>query len=70
MPGEELAGLVGAGAVPVGLGPQRLRVETASMALLTTAMLFSDSRPRLSFLLRRYCAAGFVSGLTARGLCL
>ena len=34
---------MGAGAIPVGLGPQRLRVETASLALLTAAMLYSDS---------------------------
>ena len=43
--GEELAGLVGAGAVPVGLGPHRLRVETASMSVLAASILFADSEP-------------------------
>lgn len=33
-----------AGAIPVGLGPHRLRVETATMALLATVMLWSDSQ--------------------------
>lgn len=32
-----------AGAAPVGLGPCRLRVETATIALLATLMLWSDS---------------------------
>lgn len=32
-----------AGATAVGLGPHRLRVETATVALLSTAMLWSDS---------------------------
>lgn len=34
-----------AGAIPVGLGPCRLRVETATIALLATLMLWSDSQP-------------------------
>ncbi|KAI3992128.1 hypothetical protein MKX01_015019 [Papaver californicum] len=32
------------GAVPVGLGPHRLRVETVTMALLASVMLWSDSQ--------------------------
>ncbi|CAM8941575.1 unnamed protein product [Rhodiola kirilowii] len=36
--------LTKAGAIPVGLGPLRLRVETATVALLSTAMLWSDSQ--------------------------
>ncbi|KAL1534490.1 16S rRNA (uracil(1498)-N(3))-methyltransferase [Salvia divinorum] len=39
---EELNSLRQAGAVAVGLGPHRLRVETATMALLSTLMLWSD----------------------------
>lgn len=35
--GEELQGLLDAGALPVGLGPLRLRVETAALALLSVA---------------------------------
>nr|GMD07210.1 Ribosomal RNA small subunit methyltransferase E [Ipomoea batatas] len=34
--------IVDAGATAVGLGPHRLRVETATVALLTTLMLWSD----------------------------
>ena len=34
---EELDELVAAGALPVGLGPNRLRVETAAVALLASA---------------------------------
>lgn len=41
--GEELAALIGAGATPVGLGTQRLRVETAAMALLSCVVLHADS---------------------------
>ncbi|RWR73923.1 ribosomal RNA small subunit methyltransferase E [Cinnamomum micranthum f. kanehirae] len=38
------------GAAPVGLGPCRLRVETATIALLATLMLWSDSHsPDLNF---------------------
>lgn len=33
-----------AGATSVGLGPHRLRVETATVALLATLMLWSDSQ--------------------------
>ncbi len=36
---EELQGLVDAGARPVGLGPNRLRVETAAMAMLAAVMM-------------------------------
>lgn len=35
--------IIEAGATAVGLGPHRLRVETATMALLATVMLWSDS---------------------------
>ena len=37
--GEELAELLEAGAKPVGLGPNRLRVETAAIAMVTAGML-------------------------------
>ncbi|CAN0880178.1 Ribosomal RNA small subunit methyltransferase E [Linum grandiflorum] len=40
---EELNKLIKAGVVSVGLGPLRLRVETATIALLSTLMLWSDS---------------------------
>ena len=33
-----------AGAIAVGLGSHRLRVETATIALLATLMLWSDSQ--------------------------
>ncbi|KAM7474770.1 hypothetical protein LguiB_022013 [Lonicera macranthoides] len=41
---KELNLIVEAGATPVGLGPHRLRVETATLALLSTLMLWSDSQ--------------------------
>ncbi|XP_057977130.1 uncharacterized protein LOC131164156 [Malania oleifera] len=41
---EELHMMTDAGAVAVGLGPHRLRVETATVALLATLMLWSDSK--------------------------
>uniref|UniRef100_A0A2N9IZF1 16S rRNA (uracil(1498)-N(3))-methyltransferase n=1 Tax=Fagus sylvatica TaxID=28930 RepID=A0A2N9IZF1_FAGSY len=41
---KELNMMVEAGATAVGLGPLRLRVETATMALLATLMLWSDSQ--------------------------
>ncbi|CAA3033334.1 ribosomal RNA small subunit methyltransferase E isoform X2 [Olea europaea subsp. europaea] len=44
---KELNDIVDAGATAVGLGPHRLRVETATMALLSTLMLWSDSQERL-----------------------
>jgi 16S rRNA U1498 N3-methylase RsmE len=34
--------LVDAGARPVGLGPHRLRTETAAMAALAAAAVFAD----------------------------
>ncbi|KAG9440628.1 hypothetical protein H6P81_020793 [Aristolochia fimbriata] len=40
---KELTLMTTAGATPVGLGPCRLRVETATIALLATLMLWSDS---------------------------
>ena len=40
---KEVNMMVKAGASAVGLGPHRLRVETATMALLATLMLWSDS---------------------------
>ncbi|XP_039137385.1 LOW QUALITY PROTEIN: ribosomal RNA small subunit methyltransferase E-like [Dioscorea cayenensis subsp. rotundata] len=40
---EEVNLMKGAGAKPVGLGPCRLRVETATIALLSTLMLWSDA---------------------------
>ncbi|GFP88651.1 ribosomal rna small subunit methyltransferase e [Phtheirospermum japonicum] len=39
---KELNSLKDAGAIAVGLGPHRLRVETATVALLSTLMLWSD----------------------------
>ncbi len=36
---EELEALIAAGAKPVGLGPNRLRVETAALAMLAAATL-------------------------------
>ncbi|GMY38773.1 ribosomal rna small subunit methyltransferase e [Fagus crenata] len=41
---KELNMMVEVGATAVGLGPLRLRVETATMALLATLMLWSDSQ--------------------------
>ncbi|KAI3931929.1 hypothetical protein MKW98_012339 [Papaver atlanticum] len=41
---KEVKMMTEAGAIPVGLGPHRLRVETATMALLATVMLWSDSQ--------------------------
>ena len=35
--------IIKAGATGVGLGPHRLQVETATIALLATVMLWSDS---------------------------
>lgn len=39
----EVQGLADAGVLPVGLGSNRLRTETAAMALLSAAVLFSDA---------------------------
>ncbi|XP_044508212.1 ribosomal RNA small subunit methyltransferase E [Mangifera indica] len=41
---KEVDMMMKAGATAVGLGPHRLRVETATMALLATLMLWSDSQ--------------------------
>ncbi|XP_034229545.1 uncharacterized protein LOC117638546 [Prunus dulcis] len=41
---KEVNELMQAGAISVGLGPHRLRVETATVALLATLMLWSDSQ--------------------------
>ncbi|KAL0365286.1 UNVERIFIED_CONTAM: Ribosomal RNA small subunit methyltransferase E [Sesamum angustifolium] len=41
---EELNSIMEAGAIAVGLGPLRLRVETATLALLSALMLWSDSQ--------------------------
>lgn len=45
---KELNMLTEAGATKVGLGPHRLRVETATMALLATLMLWSDSQQTIN----------------------
>lgn len=45
---EELNLIIKAGATTVGLGPHRLRVETATMTLLAALMLWSDSQPILT----------------------
>ncbi|KAF6159716.1 hypothetical protein GIB67_029974 [Kingdonia uniflora] len=42
---KEVNTMTESGATSVGLGPNRLRVETATMALLATLMLWSDSQP-------------------------
>lgn len=42
---KELKMITEAGATAVGLGPHRLRVETATMTLLASVMLWSDSVP-------------------------
>ena len=41
---KEVNELIKAGCISVGLGPHRLRVETATVALLATLMLWSDSQ--------------------------
>lgn len=41
---DELAALMAAGALAVGLGPNRLRVETAAIAVLTGALLLTDKQ--------------------------
>ncbi|XP_043707995.1 ribosomal RNA small subunit methyltransferase E isoform X1 [Telopea speciosissima] len=41
---EEVKMMIEAGATAVGLGPHRLRVETAAIALLSTLMLWSDAQ--------------------------
>ncbi|KAK4438000.1 Ribosomal RNA small subunit methyltransferase E [Sesamum alatum] len=41
---KELNSIMEAGAIVVGLGPLRLRVETATVALLSALMLWSDSQ--------------------------
>ncbi|KAL3843845.1 hypothetical protein ACJIZ3_001248 [Penstemon smallii] len=41
---KELDSLMKAGAIAVGLGPHRLRVETATVAILSTLMFWSDSQ--------------------------
>ncbi|KAL0334973.1 UNVERIFIED_CONTAM: hypothetical protein Sradi_4709200 [Sesamum radiatum] len=45
---EELNSIMEAGAIAVGLGPLRLRVETATLALLSALMLWSDSQQTAS----------------------
>lgn len=39
---EEIQQLMEAGALPVGLGSNRLRTETAAVALLATARMWSE----------------------------
>lgn len=39
---EEVQQLSAVGVLPVGLGPNRLRTETAAVATLSAAVLFSD----------------------------
>lgn len=39
----EVARLTASGAVAVGLGPHRLRVETAALAMLSASMLHFDA---------------------------
>ena len=40
---QEMKDMLAAGAKPVGLGPNRLRVETAAMAMVTGAVLHYES---------------------------
>jgi 16S rRNA (uracil1498-N3)-methyltransferase len=40
---HEVARLAEAGVLPVGLGPNRLRTETAAIAALAAAVLASDA---------------------------
>lgn len=42
---DEVAALTAAGALPVGLGPNRLRTETAALALLSTAAMYAGAQP-------------------------
>ncbi|KAM7274486.1 hypothetical protein ACFE04_016352 [Oxalis oulophora] len=42
---KEVTKMMEAGATAVGLGPHRLRVETATVSLLAALMLWSDSQP-------------------------
>ena len=46
---NEFNTMIEAGALAVGLGPHRLRVETATIALLATVMLWSDSQQNSVF---------------------
>ncbi|KAI5060292.1 hypothetical protein GOP47_0024712 [Adiantum capillus-veneris] len=41
---EEKEAIIKAGALPVGLGPRRLRVETAAIAMLSAVTLLGDSQ--------------------------
>lgn len=41
---DELGSLISIGATPVGLGPLRLRVETATVAMLAAVMLMVDTQ--------------------------
>lgn len=41
---EEAECLSAAGVLPVGLGPHRLRTETAAILALSAAMLLGDSK--------------------------
>lgn len=41
---EEVKLMMKAGATAVGLGPSRLRAETAAITLLATLMLWSDAQ--------------------------
>lgn len=41
---DEKETLTKAGALPVGLGPRRLRVETAAIAMLSAVTLVSESQ--------------------------
>ncbi|KAF9601469.1 hypothetical protein IFM89_020236 [Coptis chinensis] len=45
---KEVKMMTEAGATTVGLGPHRLRVETATMAILATLMLWSDSHESMA----------------------
>ncbi|GFP90168.1 hypothetical protein PHJA_001160700 [Phtheirospermum japonicum] len=58
---KELNSLKDVGAIAVALGPHRQRVETATMALLPTLMLWSDSHETVSSQLLHFQASPFCS---------
>ena len=45
---EEVSLLSAAGVLPVGLGPHRLRTETAAIAALSAAVLLTDSHSNVT----------------------
>ncbi|GFP99990.1 trafficking protein particle complex subunit 3 [Phtheirospermum japonicum] len=58
---KELNSLKDAGVIGVGLGPHRLHVETATMSLFSTLMLWSDSHETVGSQLLHFQASPFCS---------